>query len=239
MRTALAASLSATAPSMGFCAPTAPVSLRGSVHAGFACPPPSVPRVWLPSQRLTPSRASSNAEAIDSATGVFPSELSPHRRLPGLSALACPACHSSSGFASTNLWIHRSWSLKIGFRVRPGMSPLLADRRTNPSTAGCSPGLFPFRGSCFVALNRRSRQSPLTRLDIRASYPAKSPVATESRSATTFFVSVSRRPLLGFLRHSIPGIQFVHRSGLSFPLAGRSLVTAETRPALWTDVEPT
>lgn len=62
---------------------------RGPVHTGFACPSPSVLRVWSPSRRFAPSRALSALFRADSASGILPSELSPpgksrgryHRRM--------------------------------------------------------------------------------------------------------------------------------------------------------------
>lgn len=71
---------------------------RGPVHTGFACPPPSVLRVWSPSRRLTPSRALPALFRASSASGIFPSEPSPpgksrgryRRRLPRLPLPASP-----------------------------------------------------------------------------------------------------------------------------------------------------
>jgi hypothetical protein len=56
-------------------------SVRGPVHAGVACPPPSVLRVWSPSRRLTPAHASSALFHADSVCGVYLSELSPLAKL--------------------------------------------------------------------------------------------------------------------------------------------------------------
>jgi len=61
--------------------PYDPSSVRGPVHAGFTCPPPSVLRVWSPSRRLTPSHASSALFHADSVCGVYLSELSPLAKL--------------------------------------------------------------------------------------------------------------------------------------------------------------
>jgi hypothetical protein len=66
--------------------------VRGPVHAGVACPPPSVRRVWVPSRRLAPSRALPAFFRAGSACGILPSERSPRPRLPGVTAVARPAC---------------------------------------------------------------------------------------------------------------------------------------------------
>jgi len=53
---------------------------RGPVHAGFACPPPSALRVWLPSRRFPPSLGLPALFHAGSAYGVCPSKRSPRRR---------------------------------------------------------------------------------------------------------------------------------------------------------------
>jgi len=82
--------------------PYGTLGLRGPVHAGFACPPPSVIRVWLPSRRLAPSRTWPALFHAGSAYGVFPSERSPRPRFPGVIRRFPPRLPLSQTHARSN-----------------------------------------------------------------------------------------------------------------------------------------
>jgi hypothetical protein len=76
--------------SHGLLLPTALTRLRGPVHTGMPCPPPSAFRVWSPSSRLTPSKPAPALSRAGSALGIHPSELTPLTRYRAVSGSMNP-----------------------------------------------------------------------------------------------------------------------------------------------------
>jgi hypothetical protein len=73
---------STTRPLSWALSPYSTCSQRGPPDAGFACPLRSAPRVWSPSRRFAPPRASPVLFRTGSAPGISPSELTPPARYP-------------------------------------------------------------------------------------------------------------------------------------------------------------
>lgn len=90
----------AEAPLMDFFSPSAHAARKVHFVAGFACPLRSTLRVWLPSRWFAPFEALPALFRADSAHGKFPSELSPPKRFPNVSARANSLTVSSSGFSA-------------------------------------------------------------------------------------------------------------------------------------------
>lgn len=131
----------------------------------------------------------------DSAYGVFPSERSPHLRLPGVPAVARPACR----FRESH-WPSRSSTQpdpKTGFRVRPQASPLplcgcLARRAPEAPL-----GFLPLRGRerrPWFALPRASSHALVRRSDHSSRHSAPRSLDRSTSRSTTGV----ERPSQGF-----------------------------------------
>jgi hypothetical protein len=131
----------------------------------------------------------------DSAFGVFPSERSPHLRLPGVSAVACPACR----FRESH-WPSRSSTQpdpKIGFRVLPQASPLPPHGCLARRAPEAPLGFLPLRGRrCrpWPALPRASSHA-LVRRD---GYPSRLPAPRSLDQSTPRLTTRAKRPSQGF-----------------------------------------
>jgi hypothetical protein len=120
--------------------------MRDTVFAGFSCPPPSVRRVWSPSQRLAPSHTSPALFHAGSVPGVLPSEHTTDVGCPAFPPRRAPRA-VTAGFASMNDEVHRSWSLQTGFRVLPASAVTRTRQGFIPARRGPAPmGFVPFKG---------------------------------------------------------------------------------------------
>jgi hypothetical protein len=130
-----------------------------------------------------------------SACGVFPSERSPCLRLPGVSAVACPACRFRK-----SRWSCRSSTqpdLKTDFRVRPQASPL--------PPCGCLARRAPEAPLGFLPLRGRERRSwfalPRTSshaLVRRDGYPSRLSAPRSLDRSTSRSTTRVERPSQGF-----------------------------------------
>ncbi len=132
--------------------PRGTIGRRGPVRTGFACPPPSALRVWLPSRRFTPSPAQPGLNP-GSARGPAPSELRLASGCPAFPPDA-PRLPLSADLASMNQRFAEAGTCEPGFRVLPQERPAGSGRTEVRPSAGDSPGvLCPLQGSPASALN--------------------------------------------------------------------------------------
>jgi len=122
--------------------PYSTFSQRGPLVAGFACPHRSVPRVWLPSRRLTPPMASPVLSRTGSAHGIYPFGAYSSRKV----SESFPPGSTHVPFLPTLFPSAETEGRPVEPRV-PGLLPLPESsgngRVLKASPAGCSPGFFP------------------------------------------------------------------------------------------------
>lgn len=145
--------------------------MRGPVHTGFACPPPSALRVWLPSRRLSPLHVLPAMFHTGSAFGILPSELSPlarlQRRYPPLRA-PLAVTHAPRIAAPKR---DHAVSTQLGYRVLPFESPSRPRRVFSPAHRWLLPWAFSLSGDLIVNLGRHFGPPPPTRLCATSGYP--------------------------------------------------------------------
>jgi hypothetical protein len=142
-------------------------AVRGPVHAGFACPPPSVRRVWLPSRRLAPSRGLPALFRAGNAYGIHPSERSPRRRSRWHYCRRMTRLPLPSRLRLHGLKVHGGCEpCKPGYRVLPSASPSRCERVFSPSDRRRLPWVSPLSGSSPTRLGRHFGPPPLTRLAV-------------------------------------------------------------------------
>jgi len=153
-------------------APYSTSRIRGSTHAGFACPLRSAPRVWPPSRRLTPREPAPALFHADSAPGIRPSELSPPGRYPSVTTRKRPRTVSPAVVPTAEATGRTGEPRFLGFD--PSESSSRPKRVFSTPAAGCSPGFRPswasqptpwrrFRPASSHALRNRNDARPARR----------------------------------------------------------------------------
>jgi hypothetical protein len=170
------------APSLGF-GPYDTCGKRGPVSTGFTCPPPSALRVWLPSRRFSPSRASPALFRAGSALGVRPSKPSPPGRLPDITAGTRPACRCRRQ-PRQGAEARMCRRQKPGCRVLPTESPLRIRRGFSPTGRRMLPWAWPFQGCSPPCLGRHFGPPPPSRLGTMPVTRQGPACASEFRSAS-------------------------------------------------------
>jgi hypothetical protein len=131
----------------------------------------------------------------DSAYGVFPSERSPHLRLPGVTAVARPACRFRESHRSSRSSTQPD--SKTGFRVRPQASPLSPHGCLARRTLEAPLGFLPLRGRerrSWFALPRASSHALVRRGDYSTRHSAPRSLDRSTSRSTTGV----KRPSQGF-----------------------------------------
>jgi hypothetical protein len=174
---------------------------------GVTCPPPSALRVWLPSRRFAPSRASPTLFRVGSAYGILPSERSPLPRLAGVFHQLRPAYRYSEPPPP----IDRS-RRQAAAPARPvsgyclGRVPCVSPGCLAPNSAGCSHGFFLPRGLAAPALAEISlRLLPRASASQTVTRPIV-PGAPECQSASGESDPKAGHPSQGFCATLLPAL---------------------------------
>lgn len=131
----------------------------------------------------------------DSAYGVFPSERSPHLRLPGVTAVACPACRFRESHAC---WVTLTGpDSKTGSRVLPQANPLPPHGCLARRAPEAPLGFLPLRGRKHrprPALPRASSHALVRRIG----YPSRLSAPRSLDQSTPRLTTRAKRPSQGF-----------------------------------------
>jgi hypothetical protein len=201
-------------------------------NAGFACPPASAPRVWLPSRRLTPSRASPTLFRVGSACGIRPSERSPLPRSAGVVHRLRPAYRYSGPPLPPAEAADRPPHPQFGFRVLPRESPLRVHGGFSPAHHRMLPWVFPSQGSCAPALAEISlRLLPRASATRAVTRPIR-PCAPESPSTSGLPGPKVGHPSQGFCAAFLPALGVRPGPGYVFTSRPTACHHADHKPLL-------
>ena len=162
-------------------APYSTSRLEGPLGAGFTCPLRSALRVWLPSRRFPPFGPLPVLFHTGSAPGIPPSEPSPLKRYPRVSARMDPPTVSLSVSPATGVPGRPAEPRFLGFD--PLKSPFRSEARLTLRSPGAPLG-FPLSGCFREGLVRIFARSPLSSLASSGQRPA-SARSSEYQSAST------------------------------------------------------
>jgi hypothetical protein len=141
-------------------APYSTSGLEGPHHTGFACPLRSAHRVWLPSRRFTPFVPLPVLFHTGDSHGIPPSELSPLKRYPDVSARTNPPTVLLSVLPETEVPGRPAGPRFLGFD--PLESPFRSAARLTLRSPDAPLG-FPLSGHSSEDLERTLARSPLSR----------------------------------------------------------------------------